>query len=150
MFSKASTEAADFILIFSLMPRDRGKHTYRQFLRDQVQTFTASLSSSERRQAAAQVEANLRFHERSNLTLFKACLPLLVADVGRSFNFQVSISYIRLYTKMIHLAFACNFVAGVLALAPDPQLLLRILNSPVRRLLADGREQQRVPPQVRV
>jgi len=73
---------------------------------------------------------------------------MLIEDIGRSHNYRVAVAYVRLYTKMIHLAFECTFIPGVLALPSDVRSSIGVLNAPVRKLLADGQEQQTWPPPI--
>lgn len=150
IFEVGSKQGEDFLLLMTLMPRDRGKTTYKKYLQDTIESIGRYTPTSDRERLLKQVENSRKFHERSNFGLFKACLPLLLEEIGRSHNFSVRPVYIRLYTKMIHFAFECAFVSGVLGLPSDPTRAIRLLNQPMRRLLSDGREEQDWPPQITV
>jgi hypothetical protein len=93
-------------------------------------------------------DASFKYHSKNNLALFKACIPILLTEIGRSYNYSVKLEYCRLYTKMIHFAFSCNFVKSVLGMAPDSGDTIRYINQPLRKLLPDGTEEQSYPPQV--
>lgn len=150
VFEVGSKQGEDFLLLLTLMPRDRGKSTYKKYLQDTIESIGKQTPTSDRERFLKQVESSRKFHERNNFGLFKACLPLLLEEIGRSHNFSVKPVYIRLYTKMIHFAFECAFVSGVLGLPSDPTRAIRLLNQPMRRLLPDGREEQDWPPQITV
>lgn len=146
LFEAGHRNRADFLLVLTLSPRERGKETYKKYLSNYVQSLKGNISTSQPRKLAEQLEANLRFHVRTNLTLFKVCLPLLLEDIGRSHNYQVVGVYTRFYTKMIHLVFDCTFVSGVLGLPPDMKTAIKVLNAPLRKLFPDGQERQTWPP----
>jgi hypothetical protein len=146
LFERASSVGEDFILLLTLMPRDRGKETYKKYLDGLMESLGNNSGNNAKIQAS--LEANHRFHKRDNLRLFKACLPILLSDIGRSHNFIVKVCYIRLYTKMIHMAFECTFVRNVLGLAADPRAVITLLNQPMRKLLESGGEEQDWPPQI--
>lgn len=146
LFESGRRNKTDFLLIFTLLPRDRGKATYKKYLADYVQSLRSNVPAQQPKKLSEQLDANLRFHSRTNLGLFKACLPLLIEDIGRSHNYRVSNVYTRLYTKMIHFVFECTFIAGVLGLPPDVKTSIKVLNAPLRKLLADGQERQTWPP----
>lgn len=148
LFNRGQKCSADFLLLCTLLPRDKGKTTYKKYLGDYVEALKTSSGSRYTKTLTDQLDVNLHFHERSNLSLFKACLPILLEDIGRSHNYKVTVAYTRLYTKMIHFAFECTFVPGVLGLAPDFTAVVRILNAPLRKLLSDGQEQQTWPPRI--
>jgi hypothetical protein len=149
LFNTAAKTKSSFLLLLTLMPRDRGKDTYKKYL-SSIYTFLVESAPRISRSAfTAQAEASRRFHESNNLSLFKACIPILLDDIGRAHNFDVKITYIRLYTTMIHLAIRCSFVQGVLGLPPrDPSSLIHTLNQPLRKLLQTGVEEARHPPQL--
>ena len=144
IFETAQATGESFVLMLTLMPRDKGKITYKKYLNDNTDSLGSAFDADSRKL----VEANARFHERDNLTLFKACLPILLTEVGRSHNYVVKTTYIKFYTKMIHLVFGCTFVRGVLGLPNDAGAMLNTLNLPIRKLEADGGEDVQWPPQV--
>jgi hypothetical protein len=148
LFESASKAGEDFILLLTLMPRDKGKETYKKYLEGLISSLANNTPRGNKAKLHASLDANLRFHRRANLRLFKACLPILISDIGRSHNFIVRASYIRLYTKLIHMAFECTFVRNVLGLAADPRAVIALLNQPMRKLLETGGEEQEWPPQI--
>jgi len=150
VFNAARRNSQDFLLLLTLMPRDKGRQTYKTYLSDHVDSIVQNARAPEREALRKKFESSLRFHERNNLALFKACLPILLTEIGRSFNFSVKLAYCRLYTKMIHFAFECTFVRSVLGLAPDTRETVRFINLPLRKLIEDGTETQSFPPQVPV
>ncbi len=148
LFEGACRAGEDFILLLTLMPRDRGKETYKKYLDGLIGSLGNNSLQGNKAKIQASLEANQRFHQKDNLRLFKACLPILLSDIGRSHNFIVKVCYIRLYTKMIHMAFECTFVRNALGLAADPRAVISLLNQPMRKLLETGGEQQDWPPQI--
>jgi hypothetical protein len=149
LFNMAARSRSSFLLLITLMPRDKGKDSYKQYLSSIYASLVESTSRQSRQALLAQADASRKFHESSNLTLFKACIPILLDDIAHAHNFNVKIIYIRLYTTMIHLAFQCSFVQGVLGLPPrHPSSLIHILNQPMRKLLETGVEEARHPPQL--
>ena len=134
MFHLAKDKGSHFLLFVTLLPRDLGKTTYKSFLSDCMTSLKSYFSPD----MTPQITANQRFHERSNFTLFKACLPILLSDIGRNYNFNVKSCYIRLYTKMIHLAFRCEFVRGAFGIPYNPHQTVEILNEPLSKILPDG------------
>ena len=150
IFELGSQRVEDFILLVTLMPRDKGKATYKQYLGDHMKRLASSVPTVSKDRIAKQVESNRKFHEKNNLHLFKACLPILLEDIGKSRNYRVKTSYVRLYTKMIHFAFECSFVPRVLGLPFDLDATVRVLNQPIRKLLANGQEDQQWPPQIKL
>jgi hypothetical protein len=148
LFEVAGKAGEDFVLLLTLMPRDKGKETYKKYLGEVIRSLEVNTVPGNMPKFSAALQASQNFHQQDNLRLFKACLPILVSDIGRSHNFNVKVAYVRLYTKMIHMAFECNFVRNMLGLAGDPRAILRLLNHPMRKLLANGREEQDWPPQV--
>src|SRR5262249_48071807 len=99
LFEAASKAGEDFILLITLLPRDRGRQTYKRYLHDTMATIGKHHLGGHDAVIRRQIEANRKFHERNNLNLFKACVPLLLEEIGRSHNCIVRTSYIRLYTK---------------------------------------------------
>lgn len=148
LFEAASGAGEDFILLLTLMPRDRGKETHKKYLEDMVDSLANNSLHANKAKLRTALDANRRFHLRENLRLFKACLPIMLSEIGRSHNFLVRVSYIRLYTKMIHIAFDCTFVPNVLGLAADPRAIISLLNQPMRKLMESGTEEQEWPPQI--
>ncbi len=148
LFEVVSQAGEDFVLLLTLMPRDRGKETYKKYLEEVIRCLEANTIPGNKARFSLSLQANQKFHQQDNLRLFKACLPILVSDIGRSHNFNVKIAYVRLYTKMIHIAFECSFVRNMLGLAGDPRAILHLLNQPMRKLMPDGKEEQEWPPQV--
>lgn len=135
MFELAKKKGSHFLLLITLLPRDRGKETYKSYLAEHI---NESLKVGFNADIATQLEANRRFHERNNFTLFKACLPILLSELGKTYHFRVSVRYIRLYTRMIHLAFRCNFVEKKLSISHNPLESIKILNDPIIKILSDG------------
>lgn len=143
LFSRQRQTGEDFLLLLTLMPRDKGRETYTSYLRGQVDALKA-LGGLDR----SSLEENFQFHCGSQFLLFKACLPILLAEIGRSYNFHVETRLMRKYTKMLHLAFRCRFQPGSLGLAPTPTLVVRTLEAPLRKLLPNGQEDRDTPPAI--
>lgn len=148
IFSCARNASHDFLLLLTLMPRDKGKEAYKSYLKDHMDAIVQSARLADQDTLVKKFDASFKFHGRNNLALFKACIPILLTEIGRSYNYSVKLEYCRLYTKMIHLAFSCSFVKSVLGMAPDSSDTIRYINQPLRKLLADGTEEQSYPPQV--
>src|SRR5947208_161443 len=72
LFAAARDYREALLILITLMPRDRGSETYKQFLRHHLQ----QLIDGGYKMLRSSVESNLRFHERNNLYLFKSCLPI--------------------------------------------------------------------------
>ena len=140
MFELAKNTGSHFLLLITLLPRDMGKDTYKSYLAEYIKSLKDIVNGN----ITPQLDANQRFHERNNFTLFKACLPILLSDIGRSYNFRVRVRYIRRYTKMIHFAFRCDFVKGAFSIPYNPLESIKILNDPMRKILSDGKE---TPPE---
>lgn len=144
LFERLQKTSEDFLLFLTLMPRDKGKETYKKYLKDQCESL--KLVKDVDPDALA---ANFEFHAQSNLLLFKACLPLLIHDIGRSYNYAVELRLLRRYTKMLHLAFSCVFQPQTLGLASSPLFARKVLEAPLRRMLGNGREERETPPGIR-
>lgn len=149
LFSAAARLRSDFLLLMTLMPRDRGSDSYKRYLDSVFSSLRNAVATSARSEFEAQIAASKKFHESGNLPLFKACLPILLEDIARGYNFSIRPAYVRFYTTMIHFAFECSFVPGVLGLPPiDPNTLIRNLNQPIRKLLPNGTEECQRAPQL--
>ncbi len=149
LFSVAAKKRSSFLLLITLMPRDKGKDTYKKYLSSIYASLVESVQNPAKAVFSAQAEASRKFHESSNLNLFKACIPILLDDIGHAHNFDVKPVYTRLYTMMIHFAIMCSFVQGVLGLPPrHATSLIQTLNQPMRKLHPNGIEDARHPPQL--
>ena len=148
LFRCAREATSSFVLFLTLMPRDRGREKYKNFLSQQRALVEPAVVGSGRSDGVDLLDANVKFHEQSNLRLFKACLPLLIADIGRGEHYRVKQEYVRLYTKMVHLAFTCEFVTGAMALPVAVSSIVETLNAPMRKLETDGTEKLTRPPQI--
>src|SRR5438067_1944811 len=84
----------------------------RRDLQDTVATLAKHHVAVDGTGVNRQLEENREVHERSNLILFKACVPLLLEEIGRAHSCIVRTLCIRLYTKMIRFAFECSLVSG--------------------------------------
>ena len=149
LFNVAAKNRSSFLLLITLMPRDKGKDSYKKYLSSIYDSLVDAAPRPSRQALSAQADASRRFHESGNLSLFKACIPVLLDDIAHAHNFNVKTVYVRLYTTMIHFAFRCFFVHGVLGLAPrHTSSLINTLNQPIRKLLETGVEETRHPPQL--
>ena len=147
LFQNQRERQNDFLLLFTLMPRDRGKEKYRDYLRNVCDALVQDykdLGPS----IVSSTDASFRFHSSNGLRLFKVCLPLLVMDIGRVNNYLVRVEYIRLYTKMIHIAFSASFVRGTLGVPYTASSVIKVLNADLMKLQPDGTVMRQSPPRV--
>ena len=68
MFELAKEKGSHFLIIITLLPRDRGKDTYKSYLAQYIESLKVGFNAD----IATQLDINRRFHERNNFTLFKA------------------------------------------------------------------------------
>src|SRR5262249_18152233 len=110
LFNVAAKKRSSFLFLITLMPRAKGKNSYKKYLSS---IYTSLIETAQRTSKkpvfSAQAEASRKFHEGSNLSLFKACIPILLDDIGHAHNFDLKPVYTRLYTTMIHFAIQCSF-----------------------------------------
>lgn len=147
LFQKEANTANDFIMLMTLLPRDKGKTTYKSFLNDRIESLKASYIDATSNKISSILDSSKKFHEKNNLYLFKVCIPLLLYNIGRGHNYSVQLKYCRLYTKMIHFSFLCTFTKGAMSLPPDPRKDIILINKPIQKLLENGKLEEVYPPE---
>lgn len=150
LFKRLRTEGVEALIFFTLNPRDIGHEKYIDYLQERINIVKPILGSKDKK-ISSEMDESIKFHQRNNLLLFKACLPIMLYEVGASSNYEISLVYALRYRTMVHLALKCKFHRGAYGYPQDPIELINILNQSIHKIDDAGKiVEPATPPRIRV